>query len=227
MVSHYRSTTAIRSLLLKGHRPFLSRRAGIYSPAALLPLARRHGVTPLVRVSLISYKSPKVADLLGGPGSKHEPASKDNPSVAGSFLDRKRYSGDRHRVKFQRCRSFPLACARQRRLFSEDPQFHRTPDYQCCVPTQYTAAICVSQYANARLDDFPAGAIFGRGGPKRTNYSAFRRRTCTYFCGCMSQRGEWWSHSHTFDQLWNWSEQSGSTVDLQPSQPLRAFAFCW
>ena len=40
------------SRLLKGDRPPSSRRAGIYSPAALLPLAHQYGITPLVRVSL-------------------------------------------------------------------------------------------------------------------------------------------------------------------------------
>lgn len=77
-----------------------------------------------------------VADLLGGPGSKREPRSKHNPPVAGSFLDWKRYSEDRH-------------SASQQHLFSEDPQFHRTLDYQYSAPAQYTAAIRVSQYADA------------------------------------------------------------------------------
>ena len=46
--------TLIHSLDLKDHLPPSSRRAGIYSPAALLPLARRHGMIPLVLVSLHS-----------------------------------------------------------------------------------------------------------------------------------------------------------------------------
>lgn len=45
-------STRLHSLLLADHRPPSSRRAGIYSPVALLPLARRQGMTPLVRVSL-------------------------------------------------------------------------------------------------------------------------------------------------------------------------------
>jgi len=52
MVNHYRSTR-LRSLTpFEGHRPPSSRRAGIYSPVALLSLAHRHGMTSPVRVSL-------------------------------------------------------------------------------------------------------------------------------------------------------------------------------
>jgi len=51
-------------LLLKGRRPPSSRRAGIYSPIALLPLAHRQRMTPLVRVSLYCpLRSPRDLNL--------------------------------------------------------------------------------------------------------------------------------------------------------------------